>query len=508
MNIFNAFFTRFLKAGLGRLDRMQQAPLESQEAILKELLRKGSRTKWGEQYDYSSIKDVHTYKQRFPIQNYNSLKPFIERMMNGEQKLLWPSKIKWFAKSSGTTSDKSKFIPVSKEALQECHYKAGRDTMALYLRNRPNTKIYTGKGLVMGGSLQTYTPNPNVQYGDVSAITMSNLPSIGEYMRTPSMKVALMDEWEEKIEKMAQETIKEYVTYLVGVPTWTLVLIKRIFELTGATDLKEVWPDLELYIHGAVSFTPYENQFKSIIREGLMDYVETYNASEGSFGVQDRLGHKDMLLMLDHGIFYEFLPLKEAHNPEAETKQLEEVEIGVNYAIIISTNAGLWRYMVGDTIQFTSLHPFRIKVSGRVQHFINAFGEEVIIENADRAIAKACQVCHATVNEYTVAPIYFSEDEKARHEWLIEFEHSPSDLDIFTKELDLALQAINSDYEAKRYKDIALQIPLVIEVKRNTFHSWLKERGKLGGQNKIPRLSNDRTYVEAIKQYIITSSAQ
>jgi hypothetical protein len=419
-------------------------------------------------------------------------------MMKGQANILWPGRVTWFSKSSGTTNAKSKFIPVPMESLDGCHYKGGKDLLALYFTAFPQSRLFTGKGLAMGG---TYYKNPQwsaSNYGDISAVIMANLPVWAQYARTPDLKTALMDEWQSKIERMAHLTIKENVTNIAGVPTWTIVLLERILQITGKKNLMEVWPNFETFFHGAVSFTPYKEVFRKFFPDDRVMYFETYNASEGFFGMQDRLNADDMLLMLDHGIFYEFIPAEEADAENPTVVPLEQVKVDKNYAIIISTNGGLWRYKIGDTIKFTSLSPYRIKVSGRTKHFINAFGEEVIIENAEAAISAASQKTGAIISEFTAAPIYLDNKSKGGHEWIIEFTQEPSDLNTFIQILDNTLKEINSDYEAKRYMDIALQRPVVHCVPQGTFYNWMKKRGKLGGQNKVPRLANSREYVDDI----------
>jgi hypothetical protein len=433
-----------------------------------------------------------------PIQQYEDIKPFIERMMHGDENVLWNTPVTWFAKSSGTTSDKSKFIPVSEESLKENHYKASKDVLSFYYSTHPESDLLTGKGLIIGGSHQIHHVNDDTHYGDVSAVVLQNSPFWAHWLRTPDLTIALMDEWESKIEKLAQTTIHENVTSMAGVPTWLIVLLKRILEITGKQTIKEVWPSLELYMHGGVSFVPYKQHFEKLIGAPI-NYLEMYNASEGFFAAQDDITAEGMLLMCDHGIFYEFMPIEESEKPNPVTLQLNEIEVGKNYALIITTNGGLWRYLLGDTIKFTSLKPFRIRVSGRLKHYINAFGEEVIVDNTDKAIAIACQKTGADVSDYTAAPIYFSDSENGGHEWLIEFDREPENLQQFIYELDAALKSVNSDYEAKRQKDIALRMPDIRAVPKNTFNNWLKSKGKLGGQHKVPRLSNDRKTLEEIK---------
>ena len=473
-------------------------PHEVQDEWFQTLISSAQHTEWGKKYGYTSIYNQDQFKERVPIQNYESLKPYIEKMMNGEQNVLWPSEIKWFAKSSGTTNDRSKFIPVSEESLEECHFKGGKDLLSMYCDNRPNARIFTGKCLVLGGSNQINQLNTDSCYGDLSAVLIKNLPFWAEFYRTPDMSIALMENFEEKVEKMARVTIDVNVTNLAGVPTWNLVLAKRILEITGKNNLLEVWPNLEFYFHGAVNFNPYREQFKKLIPSDDMYYLETYNASEGFFGIQDQPNSEEMLLMLDYGIYYEFLPMEDLHAENPKTLRLDQVQLNKNYALIISTNAGLWRYMIGDTIKFTSLSPHRIQITGRTKHFINAFGEELIIDNAEKGLAKACLETHAIIRDYTACPIYFEGDKVGGHEWIIEFEQKPDDVEKFTDLLDQTLREVNSDYDAKRFKDMALLRPLLHLAADGTFYHWMKNRGKLGGQHKVPRLANDRAYVDEI----------
>ena len=500
MAIVNSIFTWYMKKRVHQIELFMKYPLDVQEEWFHTLISTAEDTEWGKKYDYSSIETPDQFKERVTIQTYDTLKPFIERMLKGEQNILWPSEIKWFAKSSGTTSDRSKFIPVSEESLQECHYKGGKDMLSIFCNNRPNNQILTGKGLVLGGSHQINQLNDHSFCGDLSAVLIKNLPMWAEYYRTPDISIALMDNYEEKIEKMARATIQENVTNISGVPTWTIVLAKKVLEITGKRNLMEVWPNLELYFHGAVNFKPYKCQFKELIPSDDMYYLETYNASEGFFGIQDQVYSDELLLMLDYGIYYEFLPLEDLEKEDAKTLSLGEVELHKNYAIIISTNGGLWRYMIGDTVQFTSLSPFRIRITGRTKHFINAFGEEVIIDNAEQAISRACQQTGAVFKDYTACPIYFKGEEVGGHEWIIEFDQQPDDFEKFVDVLDQTLREVNSDYDAKRFKDMALRRPKVHNAPQNTFYNWLKGKNKLGGQHKVPRLANDRKYVEEILQ--------
>jgi hypothetical protein len=497
MKILSPAISRLARLRQGRIDAWVNEPIAAQREILQDLITHGQYTEFGRKHGLKEIFTIRNFKQAVPIQDYEDLKPYIHRLMEGEEQLLWNTPVSWFAKSSGTTSDKSKFIPITDESLEDCHFQAAKDFLTLYYNINNNSDLLTGKSLVIGGSHQISKINEEIQYGDLSAVLLQNTPFWGQWIRTPELSIALMDEWEGKIESLALSTIDENVTSIAGVPTWTMVLIKRILEITGKANLKEVWPNLELYGHGGVSFTPYREQFKKLIGPGVT-YLDIYNASEGFFAAQNDPDQEGMLLFLAHGIFYEFMPVEEYGKADPKTIGLGEVEIGKNYALVISTNGGLWRYLVGDTIQFVSVFPFKIKVSGRLKQYINAFGEEVIADNADKAIAIACEKTGLIVNDYTAAPIYFGDDAKGAHEWLIEFDSAPENVDAFAYELDCALKSVNSDYEAKRYKDIALIMPLVHSLEKNIFHEWLRRKGKLGGQHKVPRLSNDRKYVDEI----------
>ncbi len=498
MTFVNSFINWFIKKRMHQIELFIKYPIEVQEEWFTNLLKDAKDTEWGKKYDYRSIENIQQFKQRVPIQNYDSLYPYIDRILKGEQNLLWPSTIKWFAQSSGTTNNRSKFIPVSTESLEECHFKGGKDMLAIYCNNRPNAQMFTGKGLVLGGSHQINQLTPNSYYGDLSAVLIKNLPAWAEFMRTPDMAIALLTNYEEKIEKMARATIDVNVTNISGVPTWTIVLAKRILEITGKTNLLEVWPNLELYVHGAVNFEPYREQFKTLMPNPDMYYLETYNASEGFFGIQDQADSSDLLLMLDYGIYYEFIPISEVEKDYPETITLYEVELNKNYAIVISTNAGLWRYMIGDTVKFTSLNPYRIRITGRTKHFINAFGEEVIIDNAEKALTKASTETGALIKDYTACPVYFKGNNVGCHEWIIEFEKMPAEFERFIDILDNTLREVNSDYDAKRFKDMALKRPIIHIAPHNTFYNWLKNKDKLGGQHKIPRLANERKYVDEI----------
>lgn len=497
MKLLSPVISSLARMRLWRIEAWMNNPLDAQREVLQDLVTSAQYTEFGRKHNFSQLFNVRAFKEAIPVHEYDDLKSYIERTMNGEQNILWSTPVYWFAKSSGTTSDKSKFIPISDESLEDCHFKAAKDVLTLYYHFNPDSELLTGKGLVIGGSHNINPMNNLAQYGDLSAVLLQNTPFWGHWLRTPDLSIALMDEWENKIEKLAQSTIHENVTSISGVPTWTMVLFKRILEITGKKIIADVWPSLELFMHGGVSFVPYKEQFQKLIGKNV-HYLEMYNASEGFFAAQDIPGQEGLLLFADHGIFMEFMPVSEYGKKDPQTIGLQDVELGKNYALVISTNGGLWRYSVGDTVQFTSLKPFRIKVSGRLKHFINTFGEEVIVDNSDKAIAVASQKAGAIVNDYTAAPVYFSDESNGAHEWLIEFEKEPDDLDQFTNELDAALKRINSDYEAKRYKNIALRLPIVHSIKKGTFNEWLQRKGKLGGQHKVPRLSNDRKFLEEI----------
>ncbi len=495
-----------MKQRFHQIDLFIKYPHEVQEELLRRLLITARHTEFGRTYDFSSIPNSKTFRDRVPLQDYESLKSSIFRLKAGEQGILWPSEVRWFAKSSGTTSDKSKFIPVSIEALEECHYKGGKDLLCIYFHNNPETQLFDGKLLTLGGSHEINSLSNDSFYGDLSAILIQNLPYWIQLFRTPERSIALMDEWESKIEMIARTTMNENVTNIAGVPSWTLVLLKRILEISGKKNLTEIWPNLELFVHGAVSFTPYREQFQQLIPKTDMYYLETYNASEGFFGIQDQKNSDEMLLMLDYGIYYEFIPMSEWDKENPQTLTLSQVKLHENYALVITTNAGLWRYKIGDTIAFTSLSPFRIRVTGRTAHFINAFGEELIIDNAEKALAYACSATGAVIRDYTAAPVYFSDESSGAHEWLIEFENTPPDLHDFGVLLDDALKRLNSDYEAKRYCDKVLRFPFIRPLPSNTFYNWLKSKEKLGGQHKVPRLANHRKFVDEITNIIATTA--
>ncbi len=501
--VINTVISWFLKKRLEQVQNFIEHPHQTQHDLLEHLIGHASNTQIGQKFDFKSIRNYEDFKKRLPIHTYEEFYPYIDQIFKGETNVTWPSRIEWFAKSSGTTSDRSKFIPVSYESLENCHFKAGKDLYALYYAMNPNAQIFTGKSLVLGGSHEINELNNSTYYGDISAVLMQNLPFWAAIKRKPNLDTALMKDWEAKIEAIARQTKDDNITNILGVPTWTVVLIEKLFEITGKDNLAEIWPELELYIHGGVSFKPYQELFKNLIRKPDMHYLETYNASEGFFGIQDQLNANEMLLMLDYGIFYEFLPVDEDDNPSDEKAiDLSQVEKDKNYAMVITTNAGLWRYKIGDTIRFTSCNPYRIKVTGRTKSFINAFGEEVIVENAEHAITEACNTTNAIVNDYTAGPLYFDGTNRAGHEWLIEFEEEPEDFTRFQEVLDQMLQKLNSDYEAKRYKSLALKAPVIHKLEKGTFYQWMKAKGKLGGQNKVPRLFNSRDYLDDILDFI------
>ncbi|TWH96266.1 GH3 auxin-responsive promoter [Flavobacterium cheniae] len=472
-------------------------PHEVQEELLFSLIKSSENTQIGKKYDFSSMKSYTTFSERIPVSSYEELEPLIEKTRQGEQNVFWHSNIKWFAKSSGTTNAKSKFIPVSSEALENCHYKASKDLLCLYLNNNEESQMFTGKSLRLGGSKQLYENN-NTFFGDLSAILIDNMPIWAEFSSTPSSKISLMGDWETKLPAIINETINENVTSLAGVPSWMLVLLQKALETTGKSNLLELWPNAEVYFHGGVNFDPYREQYKKLFPKESFKYYEIYNASEGFFAIQDQNDSNELLLMLDYGIFYEFIPMDTFGTLNQRVIRLNQVELNKNYALVITTNSGLWRYLIGDTIRFTSLSPYRIKVTGRTKHHINVFGEELMVENTDAAITKTCKEFNCEITDYTVAPIFMTEKKKGAHEWIIEFKTKPDNIENFRKALDENLQHLNSDYEAKRYNNMTLN-PLVLNVAREQlFYDWLKQQDKLGGQHKIPRLSNERLYLESL----------
>jgi len=497
MPILNSIASWFMKKRMHQIELFMKYPHDVQDEWMHSLISSARDTEYGKRYHFRTIHNYEQFRQTVPVNDYESLKPLIERTRRGEQNLLWNTDIKWFAKSSGTT-DKSKFIPVSKEFLDGCHYNGGRDMITFQCINNADTKLFTGKNLALGGSFKTDQFGDHHSYhGDVSAIIIQNLPMWAEYFRAPDVNIALMDNWEEKLEQMANSMANENVTSLAGVPSWMLVLIKRILELKNADSLKDIWPNLEVYFHGGVSFTPYRELFERLINNDRIAYMQLYSASEGFFGIQDERVSNEMLLMLDYGIYYEFIPVSELGKENPRTCNLAEVQKDKDYAMLISTNAGLWRYQIGDTIRFTNLSPYRFIITGRTRQHINVFGEELMIHNVEQALKTACEKTRAHIVDYTVAPV-FMDGHTGAHEWLIEFEEGPTNLDFFKSVLDDTLKRVNSDYEAKRFNDYVLQTPVLRAVPKGTFYSWLKANNKLGGQYKVPRLSNNRDLVEEL----------
>lgn len=496
--VINSFASWVLKQRIHQIELFLKYPNEVQEELLMNLIRASENTILGQKYDYASVNSYATFAERVPVSTYEELQPLLERTRKGEQNVFWETPIKWFAKSSGTTNAKSKFIPVSPEALEDCHYKAGKDLLCMYLNNNENSEMFLGKSLRLGGSSQIYEDN-HTFFGDLSAILIENMPLWADFSSTPNKEISLMSDWTTKLPAIINEVKNENVTSFAGVPSWMLVLMNKLLEETGKGNLLELWPNLEVYFHGGVSFEPYREQYKKILPKKDFKYYEIYNASEGFFAIQDLNDSSDLLLMLDYGIFYEFIPMDTFGTPNQKTIRLSEVELFKNYAIVITTNSGLWRYLIGDTVRFTSLNPYRIRVTGRTKHHINVFGEELMVENTDQAIAKACQITRTEIVDYTVAPVFMKDKDKGAHEWMIEFKKNPEDVTVFQKVLDETLQSLNSDYEAKRFNNMTLN-PLILNIARpNLFYDWLKDKDKLGGQHKIPRLSNERDYLEQLK---------
>lgn len=493
-NIIRPFF----KGRARQIDRYATQAETLQREVLARLLARAADTEWGARHGYAGTRDYEQYAAATPVNTYEELKGYIDRMRHGERDVLWPGAVRWYAKSSGTTNDKSKFIPVSSAGLHDTHYAGGQDAVSLYLRNNPQSRLFDGRALILGGS---HAPNYNLPHslvGDLSAILIENINPLVNLVRTPPKKVALLADFEQKRDRIAELAARQRVTNLSGVPSWMMAVLNRVLEITGKDNLHEVWPDLEVFFHGGVAFTPYREQYRRLIPSEGMHYMETYNASEGFFGLQDDPADPAMLLMLDYGVFYEFIPLEELDAPHPTAVPLWGVETGRNYAIVISTSCGLWRYLIGDTVRFTSVRPYKFVISGRTKSFINAFGEELIVDNAERGLERACRETGAVVSEYTAAPVFMDAEGKCRHQWVVEFEREPDDLAAFARSLDRALQDINSDYEAKRYKDLTLQHLEVIPARRGLFNDWLKSRGKLGGQHKVPRLANNRDIIEQV----------
>jgi hypothetical protein len=501
MPLISSIFNWLNSRRLNQIELFKKYPVETQQKTLFYLINRTSHTEWGMKHNYSSIGSIKKYQTSVPLQSYEDIIPFVERLGRGEKDLLWPGKIKWFAKSAGTTSAKSKFIPMSREALINSQYRAAKDILAIYSYNNPQTRIFHGKALTLGGSHRIDQFGSKALCGDLSAIMIENTPFYAEMVRTPKREIALSGDFEKKLELITKATVNQNVTSFSGAPSWNLTLIKYILNYTGKSNLLDVWPNLEVFFHGGISFTPYRELYRKLIDGDQMHYMETYNASEGFFGIQDDPSRSDMLLMLDYGTFFEFIPADKIDTPSATAYHIGEVEQGVNYAIVISTNGGLWRYVIGDTIEFTSLNPCRFRITGRTRHFINAFGEEVIVDNAEKALEAACKATGAIISEYTAGPVYMGTSARGSHEWIIEFEKEPANLNNFINVLDETLKSVNSDYEAKRFKDINLVKPVLRSAPKGTFHCWMKAKNKLGGQNKVPRLSNTREIIEELYKY-------
>ena len=498
--LFNSIASWFLKKRIHQMELFIKYPIEVQKELLDTLIKNAKETEIGKVHDFNSIKNYEAFKNRVPIVDYDKIETLINRSRKGEQNIFWPSPIKWFAKSSGTSNSKSKFIPVSNESLEDCHYKAGKDMLSIYFNNNEDSQLLSGKSLRLGGSRELYNDN-NTYFGDLSAIIIDNLPFWAELSSTPSHKVSLMSEWESKMKAIIKEAIPENVTSLAGVPSWMLVLLNNLIKKTNKNNILEIWPNLEVYFHGGINFNPYKSEYQKLFPDKNFKYYEIYNASEGFFGIQDQNNSDELLLMLDYGIFYEFIPLNSKNEYDEENiVSLEEIELYINYAIVISTNAGLWRYKIGDTIEFTCKNPYRIKVTGRIKHHINAFGEELIIDNAENALSKVLNKTNSEIVDYTAAPIFMKNKDEGAHEWMIEFKKNPKNIEEFTFLLDKELKKQNSDYEAKRYKNLTLNFPKINIAKKGLFYNWLKKNNKLGGQHKIPRLSNERTFIEELKK--------
>ena len=495
--IINSIASWFLKKRMHQIELFEKYPSEVQNDVLLNLVDKAKNTIIGRDFGFSSIKSYEDFSKKVPAFSYENFSDKIELARKGENNIFWPTKIKWFAKSSGTTNSKSKFIPVSDESLEDCHYAAGKDLLCMYLNNNSDSQLFTGKSLRLGGSKTPYEKNGTF-YGDLSAILIDNMPFWAEFSSTPSNKTSLMDDWNYKIEAIINETINENVTSLAGVPSWMLVLLNKIIEKSNKKYISEIWPNLEVYFHGGVSFKPYLNQYNNILNNNSMRYYEIYNASEGFFAIQHENNSNELLLMLDYGIFYEFIDMKCFETKEEKIIPLCEVEKNKNYAILITTNAGLWRYKIGDTVKFTSLSPYKIIITGRTKHFINVFGEEVIIENTDNVINRLSSKYNLKIVDYTVAPIFMESNKKGAHEWFIEFKEEPNKNIKIEEIIDKELKKENSDYEAKRYNDFTLENPKVIKGSKGVFMKWLEINNKLGGQNKIPRLSNNRKFIEKL----------
>ncbi len=500
MSLINSIVNLINYNRLTQIDFFRKNPVEVQGEVFKNLIRTAQNTEIGKQYNFSSITSQNQFAERMPVFDYDSLKPYIERVMKGQQNVIWPSEIKWFAKSSGTTSDRSKFIPISNESLEDCHFQSGKDILMIYIDKYPDTKVFSGKALTVGGSTDINKNSENSYFGDLSAVIIKNLPFWTSFHKVPNDEISLLKNWDEKLDRIVKDTYNKDVRNIVGVPSWILVLLKKMLDHTGAKNILEIWPNLELFVHGAVSFTPYRKKYQELIPSPTMTYLETYNASEGFFAIQDEFeqNKNDLLLMLDYGIYYEFIELSDYLAGKTNAIPLSQVKTDTNYAMLITTNGGLWRYLIGDTVSFTSRNPYKIKITGRTKHFINAFGEEVIIDNAENALSYACDKTGARIREFTAAPKFLKDGSQGVHEWLFEFLVEPKNIENFIELMDSKLREINSDYDAKRYKDITLGMPKYHILKEGAFYKWLQNKGKLGGQHKIPRLSNTREYVEEL----------
>lgn len=494
-SLVRKFYTHRIRS----IERFADHAENIQRGVLHRLLDKASATEYGKKYGFDGIRTYEKYAQTVPLNDYESIKGYVDRMRHGEKSILWPGKVKWYAKSSGTTNDKSKFIPITQRALKHIHYAGGTDSVIVYLhRHNPQSRFFTGKALILGGSHQPNLNLPESLVGDLSAILIENVSQFVNHFRIPSKETALLYDFEQKRDHIAHEAIGENVTSLSGVPSWMLSVLQRTLEVSGKERIDEVWPNLEVFFHGGVAFTPYREQYRRLIQKTGMHYMETYNASEGFFGLQDDPDDDALLLMLDYDIFYEFIPLEDVGLEHPRVLPIWQVEVGVNYAMVITTSCGLWRYQIGDTVRFTQVHPYKFHITGRTKCFINAFGEELMVDNAEQGLRMACQATGAEVEEYTAAPVFMDAEGKCRHQWVVEFRKAPVDYEAFADALDEALQQINSDYEAKRYKDLTLQRLELIPARQGLFLEWLRSRGKLGGQHKVPRLSNQRNIIEQI----------
>ena len=494
--LFNTLVNWFIRQRIDQIEHFIKFPVETQEGLLFSQLFHAEETEYGQKYGFSTISNYQDFQRKVPVVCYEDFEPYIEKARQGQKDVIWPGQIKQFAKSSGTTNAKSKYIPITAESLEDCHYNAGKDMVSIYVNNHPQSELFQHKNLRLGGSAETYQ-DFNTKFGDLSAILIENLPFWVEIINTPNKKISLMSEWESKMKAIITEVRNEDVGSLTGVPSWMMVLLQRTLQETGKQNIGELWPNLEVFFHGGISFKPYKNQYKEIIGKNIR-YYEIYNASEGFFGIQDQSGSDEMLLMLDYGIFYEFIPMDQYYAGRRDAIPISEVELGKNYAVVISTNGGLWRYLIGDTVMFTSLHPYRIKISGRTKHYINAFGEELMIDNVETALKITCENLDVTISDYTGAPVFMTNSSKGCHEWVFEFTRQPACLNTFSDMFDRTLKTLNSDYEAKRYNDITLRKPIIHVARPNLFYEWMASRGKLGGQNKVPRLSNDRAYIDPL----------